>query len=171
MKGKPIDLVGERFDKLRVVKKIRSSPSGALWLCECSCGGTVEKYTSQLRRKGARRIGCKACETISRSAAKVKHGGKAFNSSHKKLYSIWKEMRQRCSNPNSKVYSYYGLKGIAVCSDWSEFSIFREWAFSNGYRPGLSIDRLDSEGDYYPANCEWVTRSENSKRVKRKGTL
>jgi hypothetical protein len=88
------------------------------------------------------------------------------SSSH--LYSIWKSMRQRCENPKHKGYKYYGGKGIAVCEQWAKFINFREWATDNGYKDGLSIDRIDSDKGYFPENCQWITLAENTKRARDK---
>ena len=77
-------------------------------------------------------------------------------------------MRHRCTNPTSPGYKYYGGKGIKLCDEWQSFIPFRDWARSNGYVEGLSIDRLDNDRGYEPANCEWVTRVENIKRRHRR---
>lgn len=74
-------------------------------------------------------------------------------------------MRQRCTNPNDQGWKYYGGKGIRVCSEWDDFIAFRDWASAAGYEIGLTIDRLNPNAGYEPGNCEFVTRSENSKRM------
>ena len=79
-----------------------------------------------------------------------------------RLYNIWKNMRQRCSNPNASGYKNYGGRGISICSDWDNFYVFQDWALSNGYEDNLEIDRIDSNSDYSPVNCRWVTKSFNS---------
>jgi hypothetical protein len=82
-----------------------------------------------------------------------KHGGK-----HSKLYHIWCSMRYRCNNKNLTSYINYGARGIKVCEEWDkDFSNFREWALKNGYIEGLSIDRIDVNGNYEPSNCQWIT--------------
>lgn len=87
--------------------------------------------------------------------AKVKH-----DMSRTRLYHIWNSMKQRCSNPNATGYKYYGAKGVAVCEEWQEFQPFCEWAMSNGYADNLTIDRIDSCGNYCPTNCRWATNKE-----------
>ncbi len=159
----PIDLVGHRFGQLTVTKPVEMTPSGRLWECLCDCGLTVNKLTTQLRRKSRRNGGCKRCEPISRAFAHLTHGG-AFGGKTP-LYKTWKGMRGRCENPNSNVWEYYGGKGVRVCQEWADFKTFRDWAQSHGYANGLSIDRIDSGGNYCPENCEWVTRGENSRRA------
>lgn len=70
-------------------------------------------------------------------------------------------MIQRCENPNATGYEYYGARGIKVCEEWHEFTNFLE---DMGEVPdGLEIDRINNEGDYEPANCQWATRSDQSK--------
>lgn len=76
------------------------------------------------------------------------------------LYAVWRTMRQRCTNPNCRGYKWYGAKGIKVCEEWLNVENFFEWAIQSGYREGLTIDRIDSSGDYEPSNCRWVSMSE-----------
>ena len=88
--------------------------------------------------------------------AKTIHG-----MSHSRLYQIWNGMKQRCSNPNTISYRYYGGKGVSVCREWGEnFTAFRDWAMANGYKSTLTIDRIDSTGNYEPSNCRWATNKE-----------
>lgn len=89
-----------------------------------------------------------------------------------RLMNIWKNMKQRCNNPKNPAYNNYGAKGIKVCKEWEESSAeFFKWALSNGYTDDLTIDRIDSTGNYEPSNCRWIPLSENSRRphVGRKG--
>ena len=77
------------------------------------------------------------------------------------LYTKWKQMKNRCNNPKHKGYKYYGAKGIKVCPEWhNSFKEFLNWSNENGYMPGLSLDRIDSNGDYTPLNCRWATWKE-----------
>ena len=89
----------------------------------------------------------------------VKHGD-AKRGDKSRLYSIWNNMKSRCKNPNSPNYQYYGEKDVDLCEEWKEFKNFRDWARKNGYQDDLQIDRIDNDGNYYPENCHWVTRSE-----------
>jgi len=74
-----------------------------------------------------------------------------------KLYHIWHSMRDRCYNKNNKNAKYYYKKGIRLCKAWRKFENFLEWANKNGWRPGLQVDRIDSERGYSPDNCRLVT--------------
>lgn len=87
----------------------------------------------------------------------------------RRLYDVWKAMRQRCNNPNHIVAYHYHKRGIRVCKAWDSFAAFEAWATANGYRRGLSIDRINGEKNYTPSNCRWVTRQEqNQNRARRK---
>lgn len=90
------------------------------------------------------------------------HGGKWT-----KLYEVWCAMRKRCNCNTDKAYKSYGGRGIKVCKDWDLFTNFRNWAFENGYKEGLTIDRIENNGNYEPSNCRWVSMKEqgNNKRT------
>ena len=75
-------------------------------------------------------------------------------------------MKYRChsQSPNNPYATYYRDKGIKVCDEWCEdFWEFQRWSLAHGYQEGLTIDRIDGDGDYSPGNCRWVTAAENSK--------
>lgn len=98
---------------------------------------------------------------------KKEHHGKRWT----RLYNIWLNMKQRCSNPKASHYEYYGGKGINVCEEWDKsFTSFSGWANSNGYSDELTLDRIDTRGNYEPNNCRWITQLEqmsNTSRNKR----
>lgn len=81
-----------------------------------------------------------------------------------RVYRIWQGMVTRCGNPRAKDFRYYGARGIRVCRRWSRAASFISWAQASGYADFLTIDRIDPRRGYSPANCRWVTRSENSSR-------
>ena len=86
-----------------------------------------------------------------------------------KLYSVWNCMKYRCHNKSEKnqYARWYRDRGIEVCKEWrSDFKEFEKWALLHGYEEGLTIDRIDPDGNYCPENCRWVTRSENSKHAR-----
>ena len=79
------------------------------------------------------------------------------------LYNSWKHMKERCYNPYCREYRHWGGRGITVCDAWkNEFLAFKEWALANGYEEGLTIDRINNDGNYEPSNCRWATRKVQS---------
>lgn len=162
------DLTGKRFGRLTVIefyKELIVTPKDILrlWKCKCDCGKELKETEKSLLRGETRSCGC---------LKKLKRYGSTCNKSeNKKLYGVWVAMQQRCLNCTNKNYKYYGARGIKVCNKWiSDFRYFYEWAMSNGYKDGLTIDRIDVNGNYEPSNCKWTPYKEQS-RNKRNNVL
>ena len=100
---------------------------------------------------------CKKCSKKSKAEKSKIHG-----MTNTKLYGVWNGMINRCENPNTKAYKDYGKKGISVCEEWHNSSNFFEWAIKNGYKEGLQIDRINTQGNYCAENCRWVDRIQNA---------
>jgi len=88
---------------------------------------------------------------------------KQFHQIHP-LYNTWRSMKTRCFNPKCAEYKNYGGRGISVHNEWLSFKPFEEWALKNGYQKGLTIDRIDNDGNYRPENCQFITRAENARK-------
>lgn len=103
---------------------------------------------------------------IKGSNAGEKHYRYKHGATGTRLFKIWQSMKERCYREKHKYFADYGGRGIAVCDDWRfDFSAFRDWAIKNGYQDGLTIDRIDPNGNYEPTNCQWLTRSDNTKKA------
>ncbi len=155
--SKSIDLTGQIFGRLTVIKKVGLSKNKfVLWLCKCACGNKIIVTSNNLRTGNTQSCGCLATELRRKNL--LKHGLR-----NTRIYSIWKGMKQRCCNKNSTKYKDYGARGIIICQEWlNNFICFYNWALKNGYADNLSIDRIDANGNYEPLNCRWVTLKEQN---------
>ncbi len=84
-----------------------------------------------------------------------------------KLHPVWRNMKGRCYNPKHEKYPVYGGRGIKICDEWrNSFQAFYDWAMTHGYQDGLSIDRIDVNGNYEPSNCRFATRKEQGRNIR-----
>ena len=145
-------------------------------LCACGCGqyaavdnrrNRVSKFISGHNAKVAHPMRGKhhTAETRARLASYTGDEASAFKHgwSQTPTYKTWSSMHGRCKDPRNASYKYYGARGIRVCERWADFENFLE---DMGRRPGLDyqLDRRDSDGNYEPENCRWLTRAENRAR-------
>ena len=159
---KLVDLTGQRFGRLTVIERAEDyiSKSGyhqVQWRCGCDCGRTTTVNAQSLRRGVTQSCGCLNVELFKQR--RLKHGMSSNKNRRFKLYSVWCGMKQRTRNKNNKRYMDYGGRGIKVCPEWeNDFEAFAKWAKENGYKEGLSIDRIDNDAGYCPENCRWTDR-------------
>ena len=161
--------VGTRFGRLTTTKRLGYVKSGGhrrlMVFCECDCGQSRFIYAQYLRK--AKSCGCQSIEKA--KARKFPPGVAILDSP---LYNTWANMRQRCSNERCKAWAYYGAKGVKVCAEWDScFRAFESWALANGYRPGLTLDRINVFGDYEPQNCRFASALQQARNKRYHATL
>ena len=150
------DISGERFGRLTVIRfdhiNVRHQ---SCWLCQCDCGNQIVVQASSLHSGNTASCGCykkdRARET------KTTHGLTGT-----RIYRVWQNMQNRCTNEKCEAYHRYGGRDISVCDEWNEFENFRDWANDSGYSVELSLDRIDNDKGYSPENCRWADQRTQS---------
>ena len=162
------DLIGQRFGKLTVKYLTEDKSHGEKhWMCVCDCGNNHVTTSSNLIHGTSKQ--CHKCAMKQAGMSNRIHGTEPIE-----LWRVYQNMKTRCINPKYCLYHRYGGRGITICDEWmNSFTSFREWAFKNGYKPELSLDRINNDGNYCPENCKWSTVIEqaNNRRNNRMITI
>ena len=162
------DRIGQKFGRLTIIEYKPQNYRGR-YICQCECETTKEVDCSQLIGGSVHSCGCLARELKSQRSVGNKYSSK-HNKSKTRLYQIWLDIKQRCYNPKQKVYKWYGGRNIIMCDEWlNSYETFEKWCVANGYEKDLTIDRINSNGNYEPTNCRWVDMKAQSRN--RTGTI
>ncbi|SHI23748.1 hypothetical protein SAMN02745823_03836 [Sporobacter termitidis DSM 10068] len=147
--GHFIDITGKRYGKLTALYPTEKRDQGGsvMWHFRCDCGNEKDMSARPIKAGTVKSCGCIA---------------KPHGKTGTRLFTIWVNMRQRCSNPNYSGFQYWGGKGVTVCAEWQDFTVFEAWSLAHGYSDKLTIDRIDGGGNYEPSNCRWSTPKEQA---------
>lgn len=155
---KLIDLTRQTFGRLTVIERTGTScDRQPLWRARCECGNAVIVRGPHLRSGKIKSCGCFHLEQIT-----------THRQTDQPIYRTWAMMLQRCRNPDYTHYHHYGGRGVCVCEAWLTFEGFYQ-DMGPTWRPGLTLDRIDVDGNYTPDNCRWATRAVQSRNRRKTG--
>lgn len=148
------DLTGMQFGNWSVIERAPNKGKAVMWRCRCDCG--TEKIVHGTSLKSGTSTMCRVCADRS-------HKPRSHGLTRHPLYRVWQRIKSSTTNPNHQDYEWYGKKGVRVCDEWAnDFLHFYDWCIANGYKPGLTIDRIRVGGHYEPSNCRWVPFKEQT---------
>lgn len=159
--GKEENLSGMKFGRWNVSNETNRKNGRVFWRCVCDCGEERFVLAQSLKNGRSRSCGCLnrelASKRMSEYVAKQNSGKRFLKKSS--LYQSWRNMMCRVFDEKVWCYYRYGGRGITVCDAWRDYDNFAQWSIENGFKKGLTLDRINNDGNYSPDNCRWVSRT------------
>jgi hypothetical protein len=158
--GRPTrDLTGQVFGRLTAVEECGRTERGrVLWRCSCACGGEHIVLAGSLTRGLTKSCGCRNKPIQTKGKRQETVGAK-----RSKEYQAWASMINRCHNENSPWFKHYGGRGIEVCERWLYTPVWFLQDMGPAPSSRHSLDRIDNDGNYEPANCRWALPKEQGR--------
>ena len=152
-------MIGVKYGRLTVLGETphRSTDGRVMWRLLCDCGKEIERVAKSVKSGNTKSCGCAKMDLlIARNKSSAQHG-----MTGSPTFTVWANMKERCLNPNHNSYHRYGGRGIQICDRWLES--FKNFYDDMGPMPsGMSLDRIDVDGNYEPGNCRWATSEEQA---------
>ena len=155
--------VGKKYNWLTVTKKIEGTNR---WECKCDCGNTCEVKGYCLYSGNNKSCGCRKRSVLGENTKTHGLSNSRLTGYANRTYGIWQAMRGRCMNPNNSRWASYGGRGISICDRWNDYTKFL--ADMGEVPENLTLERINVNGNYEPANCKWATWQEQAKNKRKK---
>jgi hypothetical protein len=163
-------MIGYKTEFLEIIESAGRNPKNRsrLWKCKCRCGNFTIIDTNSIKARRIISCGCSRKGNNLGNKFGFKHGLTKHGERAHPLYDLRNRILTRCYNAKPSDYPYYQGKGITVSDEWIKDPwAFHNWAIANGWQKGLCLDRIDPEGNYEPNNCQFLTISQNLKKMHR----